>query len=103
MKALRTHARQRDLNAELLETELALRRAEVRQALWALPTVNNFDVPLALGLGQAIWETMKRNGTAPAPVRFGRRVLYRTSDLQRWLAEQPTSEVSASDDNGHDD
>ena len=32
-------------------------------------------------------ETWRRNGTGPPFIRIGRRVVYRRSDIEAWLAE----------------
>ncbi|TAJ12095.1 MAG: DNA-binding protein, partial [Planctomycetota bacterium] len=39
-----------------------------------------------LGVGRATWWKLHASGRVPAPLRFGRRTLWRRAELERWIA-----------------
>lgn len=46
-----------------------------------------------LGIGQSLFYELKSQGRLPLPIRLGRRVLWRTDELARWVqAGCPTVE-----------
>lgn len=39
------------------------------------------------GVSTAMWWKMKNSGRCPAPVKLGRRLLWRVEDLRQWVAD----------------
>jgi len=71
---------------ERWQAELALVQARLACHLWQLPMMTNEQVPVALGISQTMWQTLKLEGRAPDGVWLGKRVFYRPADLLRWIA-----------------
>lgn len=39
-----------------------------------------------LGIGRSLWRTLLSAGQTPEPIRLGRRVLWRRTDIEAWIA-----------------
>lgn len=51
------------------------------------------ELPNLVGYQRATLYLMIKNGTFPPPVKLGpRAVAWRSSDIERWISERPSTE-----------
>jgi len=79
----------REIEAEQLEADLALTKAELAAALWQRPLIADSQVHVALDMALSSWHALKAEGGAPPTIAIGRRVYVRTADLRAWLDARP--------------
>ena len=57
--------------------------------------MNTAEVAEFSKLSKSFLEKARLEGRGPAPIKIGRRVLYRTADVRNWLESHRTSEIAA--------
>lgn len=52
------------------------------------------DAAMKLNISPSTLAKMRLSGSSPRYIKLGRRVAYRTSDIERWVSEQCFSSTS---------
>jgi predicted DNA-binding transcriptional regulator AlpA len=52
------------------------------------------DAARVVGLSESTLAKMRLNGNGPVYCKLGRRVVYRTSDLEQWLQSRTVTDTS---------
>lgn len=47
--------------------------------------INAFDAAELCGVGKSQWYALVSSGKTPAPIKLGRKTLWRKSELQEWI------------------
>jgi predicted DNA-binding transcriptional regulator AlpA len=59
--------------------------------------VNASEAARLLGLSESTLAKLRLNGSGPTYCKLGRRVVYRTTDLDEWLQSRTTRDTSDAD------
>jgi predicted DNA-binding transcriptional regulator AlpA len=59
--------------------------------------VTTAEAALVLGLSESTLAKLRLNGNGPTYCKLGRRVVYRLSDLEKWLESRTTRDTSDAD------
>jgi excisionase family DNA binding protein len=59
--------------------------------------ITTAEAARVLGLSESTLAKMRLNGNGPIYCKLGRRVVYRSSDLEQWLQSRTTSDTSDAD------
>lgn len=74
--------------AQLLRVDqVAVRRSVQPAEIPSCPPtlVNASEAARLCGIGRTTWYSLQAAGRVPAPIRLGRRVLWRIEELQDWI------------------
>lgn len=59
--------------------------------------ITTAEAARVLGLSESTLAKMRLNGNGPIYCKLGRRVVYRSSDLEQWLQSRTTRDTSDAD------
>jgi predicted DNA-binding transcriptional regulator AlpA len=59
--------------------------------------VTTAEAARVLGLSESTLAKLRLNGNGPIYCKLGRRVVYRTADLEQWLQSRTTRDTSDAD------
>jgi predicted DNA-binding transcriptional regulator AlpA len=72
-------------------------KAEVSVETARIKVVSVHDAARFVGLSESTLAKLRLNGNGPIYCKLGRRVVYRTADLEQWLQSRTTRDTSDAD------
>ena len=69
--------------------------------LFAAMVISNSEAAQHLGLSESTLNKLRLTGGGPTYIKLGRRVLYKTQDLEDWLGRHRRSSTSDHGSSGH--